>query len=86
MAHTMKIRRSGAYGIAGVITLLGCQFLPLSTPPWCFSAIFSLVCMLAGFALFFNVQERKLGETKRSIGFFALAVLMILFALLFVFL
>ena len=58
------------------------QFLPMSTPYWYEVAVFCFVCALAGVALYFNARERRAGDAKRSIGFFTLAVLVILFALL----
>jgi 4-amino-4-deoxy-L-arabinose transferase-like glycosyltransferase len=78
----MRIRRSGAYGIAGIIVLLASLFLPMSTPYWYSLAVFCLVCALVAVALFFNVKERRAGEKQRSIGFFVLAVLVITVALL----
>jgi len=78
----MRIRRSGAYGVAGAIVLVGSQFLPMSTPDWYGRAVFWLVCALAGAALSFHAQERRAGEAKRSIGFFTLVVLLLLFTLL----
>ena len=62
--------------------LVGSQFLPMSTPYLYEVAVFCLVCALAGVALYFNAHERRAGEAKRNIGFFTLAVLVILFALL----
>ena len=82
MERILKIRRSGAYGIAGAIVLVGSWFLPMSTPDLYAVAVCCLVCILAGVALYFNAQERRSGEVKRSIGFFTLAVLVIVFALL----
>ena len=82
MGRSVKIRRSGAYGVAGALVLIGSQFLPISTPYWYQEAVFCLVCALAGVALYFNAHEKRAGDAKRSIGFFALAVLLILFALL----
>jgi hypothetical protein len=82
MDRPIQIRRSGAYGISGVIVLLGSMFLPPSTPDWYAKVVFCLVCVLAGAALYFNAQERRAGEPKRNTGFFVLAVLVILFAVL----
>ena len=81
----MKVRRSGAYGLAGVGVLVITFFLPMSTPRWYGIAVLSLACAFAAVAIYFNAQERKAGQTKRSVGFFALAVLLIIFALLIVF-
>jgi hypothetical protein len=78
----MKIRRSGAYGLAGVAALGITFFMPMSTPRWYDIAVFSLACAFAGVAVYFNAQERKAGVTKLSIGFFTLAVLVTIFALL----
>jgi hypothetical protein len=82
LEHSMKIRRSGAYGIAGLIVLLGTLFLPMSTPNWYVLAVFCFIFAMAGLALYFNALERRAGAAKRSIGFFALAVLVIIFAVL----
>ena len=76
-----QIPRSGVYGGAGVIVLVASQFLPLSAPQWYVFAVFSLVCLLAGVALYFNALERRARRQKRSIGFFTLAVLVNLLAL-----
>jgi hypothetical protein len=81
MERTAKIRRSGAYGVAGVIVLVASGFLPMSTPRWYVYAVFALVCLFAGLALYFNAQERRAGLTKRTAGFFTLAILVILLAL-----
>ena len=78
----MKIRRSGAYGVAGIVVLPGTQFLPMSTPYWYAVLVYSFACALAGVALYFNGQERRTGQAKRSIAFFTLAVLVLLSALL----
>jgi hypothetical protein len=37
---------------------------------------------LTGLALFFNARERKAGQKQRSVGFFALIVLVVIFAVL----
>jgi hypothetical protein len=52
----------------------------MSTPRWYAGLVVSLICLLAGVALYFNAQERRAGEQKRSVGFFTLAVLVILLA------
>jgi hypothetical protein len=81
--RTLKIRRSGAYGIAGTVVLLGSLFLPMSTPEWCAAAVFLLAFGFAGGAFYFNAREKRAGATTRSIGFFSLAVTLIIFAVLF---
>jgi len=78
----MKIRRSGAYGTAAALLLFGGMFLPMRTPHWYQVALVVSVCVLAGVALFFNSRERRAGQSQRSIGFFVLAVLLIIIGLL----
>ncbi len=78
----MKIRRSGAYGVAGALVLLATIFLPMSTPDWYWILVLSLVALLTGLALFFRVHERKAGQEQRSVGFFALMVLVLIFLVL----
>ncbi len=78
----MTIRRSGAYGVAGAVVLLATMFLPMSTPDWYWMSALSLVAVLTGLALFFNARERKAGQTHRSVGFSALIVLVLIFAVL----
>jgi len=80
--HDMTIRRSGVYGVAGAVLLLATMFLPMSTPDWYWMSALSLVAVLIGLALFFNTRERKAGQTLRSVGFFALVVLVLIFAVL----
>ena len=82
MERTVKIRRSGAYGIAAGLVLLGSMFLPMSTPRWYGMVFLSVVCVLAGCALYFSARERRGGEAGRSVGFFTFAVLVILLGLL----
>ena len=78
----MKIRRSGVYGAVGAGILFATTFLPMSAPRWCGTVLISSVAVFAGLALFFNSRERKAGQCGRSLGFFVLAVLVIIFALL----
>ena len=59
-------------------------FMPMSTPRSYGIAVFSLACAFAAVAVYFDAQERKAGQTKRSVGFFALAVLVIILAILIV--
>lgn len=84
MERVVKIRRSKEYAIAGVIVLLARQFLPGPTPDWFGVAVSFLVCSLAGVALYCNRSERRPGEAFGSIGFCVLAVLVMIFAVLFV--
>jgi hypothetical protein len=78
----MKIRRSGAYGAAGAVVLLATMFLPMSTPDWYWMSALSLVALMTSIALFFNARERKAGQARRSVGFLALIVLVLIFAVL----
>jgi uncharacterized membrane protein SirB2 len=82
MPPSLKIRRSGAYGIAGAIVLMGSMFLPMSTPQWFVTAAWCLVAGFAGGAVFCSARERKARMTGRSVGFFALAILIIIVAAL----
>ena len=74
----MTIRRSGAYGVAGAVVLLATMFLPMSTPEWYWISAYSLLAVLTGLALFFNAREKKAGQAQRSVGFFALIVLVVI--------
>ena len=78
----MNIRRSVAYGIAAAAVLASSMLMPMSTPDWYGITVFSLACALACGALFFNAQEKKAGQTKKSIGLFALGVMVIIFVLM----
>ena len=62
--------------------LLATMFLPMSTPDWYWISALSLVAVSTGLALFFNARERKAGQAQRSVGFFALIVLVVIFAVL----
>ena len=64
------------------MVLLATMFLPMSTPDWYWMSALSLVAVLTGLALFFNARERKAGQTHRSVGFSALIVLVLIFAVL----
>jgi uncharacterized membrane protein SirB2 len=80
MSPSFKIRRSGAYGIAGAAVLVAWMFLPMSTPRWFMNVTWCLIAALAGAAVFFSSRERKAGQSGRSVGFFILAVLFIVLA------
>lgn len=78
MTHSLKIRRSGAYGLAGWVVLVGSNFLPMSTPRWFVDATWLLIASFAGVAVWFNACERKAGERGTSAGFLGFAILFIL--------
>ena len=78
----MKLRRSGAYGLAGLVVLLGSMFLPMSTPRWYVYALCLVIVGSAVCALYFNRREKKAGQVERSSFFFAFAVVLIVFVLL----
>lgn len=82
MTPSLKIRRSGAYGLAGLVVLFASMFLPMSTPRWFVSVTWLLIALLAGAAVFFSARERRAGQTGRSVGFFAFAVLVVIVAVL----
>jgi hypothetical protein len=68
--------------VAGAVVLLATMFLPMSTPDWYWISALSLVAVFTGLALLFNACERKAGEAQRSVGFFALIILVLIFAAL----
>lgn len=80
MIPSLKVRRSGAYGLAGVALLVAAMFLPMSTPRWFVSLTWCVIAAFGGVALFFTARERKVGQMGRSVGFFTLAVLLIIVA------
>jgi hypothetical protein len=80
MTPFLKIRRSGAYGTAGAVLLMGSMFLPMSTPRWFMALAWFLIAAFAGVAVFFSTRERRAGLTGTSEGFFILAVLLIIAA------
>ena len=82
MTPTLNIRRSGAFGVAGAAVLMASMFLPMSTPRWFVTLTWFLIASFAGAAVFFSARERKAGQTGRSVGFFTLAVLVIVVAAL----
>ena len=82
MTTSLKIRRSGAYGIAGLVVLFASMFLPMSTPGWFVGATWLLIAGFGGAAVFFSGRERKAGQAGRSVGFFAFATLLVIVGLL----
>jgi uncharacterized membrane protein SirB2 len=84
MTPSLKIRRSGAYGIAGVVVLMASLFLPMSTPRWFVTLTWLLIAGFAGAAVFFSSRERNAGQAGRSVGTFTLAVLVVIVAALIV--
>jgi hypothetical protein len=82
MERMIKIRTSEACGISVGLFLLGGGLFPMSTPRSLVAIYSAVICFLGLGALYFSSRERKSGESQRSLGFFAFAVLATLIGLL----
>lgn len=80
MEPSLKIRRSEAYSIAGLLVFIASMFLPMPTARW-FIGTWRLIASLAGAAAFFNARECKAGA-RTSVGFFAYATLVVIVGIL----